>query len=260
MPNKNQHVTLGTKEWADYNVNCAKGCTNDCKYCYAKMIAMRFGRCTNETWKDMKLNTKSIEKNYRKYDGRVMFPSSHDITEDPLILKGCLTVLKNLLEAGNEVLVTTKPFLSVVNRILTDYSEYKDQIQFRFTITSNDSGLLSFWEPNAPDYPERKQSLIKAYNKGYKTSVSIEPFLDRDPTTLVNELLPYVTESLWVGPMNYLRRNNLPLQDEPYYSEMRSIISKENLEQVHENLSDFEKIRFKDSLLNKLGIPTASMS
>ncbi len=29
----------GTKEWADYNVNCINGCYNNCKYCYAKMIA-----------------------------------------------------------------------------------------------------------------------------------------------------------------------------------------------------------------------------
>jgi len=36
----------------------------------------------------------------------VMFPSSHDIT--PTNLAGCLTVLKKLLEVGNEVLIVNR--------------------------------------------------------------------------------------------------------------------------------------------------------
>jgi len=253
MSSKRHHITLGTKEWADYNVNCAKGCTNDCKYCYAKMIAMRFGRCTNETWKDMKLNDKAVQKTYRKYNGRVMFPSSHDIVEDSTILNGCFTVLSKLLEAGNEVLITSKPLLTVVSRIIEQFEMFKDQIQFRFTITSVNPELLAFWEPNAPDYDERKRSLKLAFSNGFKTSVSVEPFLDMNPSSLIHDLLPYVTESIWVGPMNYLRRNNLPETDEPFYSDMRTIISKENLQSIYNEIAKIEKIRFKDSFLNKIG-------
>ena len=117
MPTKTRKITTGTKEWADFNVNCVKGCRNNCRYCYAKMIAKRFKRCTEDTWKDMEINQKAVEKKYRKYDGRVMFPSSHDIIDDPNVLKSCIIVLDKLLHAGNEVLVTTKPDIEVVSPI-----------------------------------------------------------------------------------------------------------------------------------------------
>ena len=92
----------GTREWADYNVNCVSGCSNDCRYCYAKIMAKRFGRATDETWKIMKINNVKVNMNYGKKSGRVMFPSSHDITDDPDIENACLSVLSNLLKNGNE--------------------------------------------------------------------------------------------------------------------------------------------------------------
>jgi DNA repair photolyase len=73
---KKREVTSGTKEWASYNVNCIKGCSNNCRYCYAKMMAKRFGRCTNESWKEMEINFRMLDCNYKKYNGRVMFPST----------------------------------------------------------------------------------------------------------------------------------------------------------------------------------------
>jgi DNA repair photolyase len=247
-------ITSGTKEWADHNVNCIKGCANDCKYCYAKMMGKRFGRCTEETWNKMEINEAAVKKNYRKYDGRVMFPSSHDIVDEPKIIDACFKVLKKLLEADNEVLVTSKPDLHVTEEIINQFSEYHDQIQFRFTITSINNRLLSFWEPNAPRYEERKESLILAFKEGYKTSVSIEPFLDKDPINLIYELDPYVTESIWVGPMNYIPRKNIPEEDEPQYIRIRENIEAQNLKKIYNELKDMEKIRFKDSFLNKLNL------
>ncbi|MBN2335278.1 hypothetical protein JXL21_06925, partial [Candidatus Bathyarchaeota archaeon] len=243
-----RHITSGTKEWADYNVNCVKGCSNDCRYCYAKMMGKRFGRCTEETWKNMKINEAAVKKNYPKFKGRVMFPSSHDIVDEPKIIDACFKVLTKLLQAENEVLVTSKPNLHVTEEIINQFSEYQDHLQFRFTITTNNDRLLSFWEPNAPRYEERKESLILAYKEGYKTSVSIEPFLDKDPINLITELEPYVTESIWVGPMNYIPRKNISEEDEPQYTRIRENIEAENLKKIYDELKDMEKIRFKDSL------------
>src|SRR6056297_231416 len=70
----------GTKEWADSNVNIAYGCSHDCKYCYAKKMAIRFKRETERSWKTMRINTKKVNKGYGKRKGRIMFPSSHDVT------------------------------------------------------------------------------------------------------------------------------------------------------------------------------------
>ena len=142
---ENSKVTSGTKEWADYNVNCIKGCSNDCRYCYAKIMAKRFGRCQEHTWKNMVINKNAVERNYTKYKGRVMFPSTHDIVGDSSLHKACFVVIGKLLEAGNEVLITTKPLLAVTEKIIETFSTYRERLQFRFTITSIDNLLLSFY-------------------------------------------------------------------------------------------------------------------
>ena len=202
----------------------------------------------------MKIRRHDVQKIYRKFDGRVMFPSSHDIVDIPEVKEACFTVLEKLLEANNEVLVTTKPSLSVTKDIVSRFKKFKSQIQFRFTITSKDNEILSFWEPNAPPYEERVESLIMAYKEGFKTSVSVEPYLDNEPQLLVHEVAPYVTESIWVGPMNYIPRNNIPTKDQPMYNDIREKIVVSNLKEIYSDLKDIPKIRFKDSMMIKLGL------
>jgi DNA repair photolyase len=247
-------ITMGTKEWADYNINCFKGCSNDCRYCYAKLMAKRFGRATEKTWKEMSVRKEVLYKNFHRYKGRVMFPSSHDIIDKPEVVEVCLTVLANLLDPGNEVLVTSKPCFNVIKEIISRFSDYKNNMQFRFTITSNDEKLLSFWEPNAPKYKERLECLKLAFRNGFKTSISIEPFLDITPVPLVYELSSMVTESIWIGPMNYIPRKNIDKRDFPYYDRVRKNRCVENLRKIYDELVNFPKIRFKDSMLIKLGL------
>src|SRR5208283_3104772 len=95
----------GTKEWADYNVNCVLGCINNCRYCYAKIMAKRFGRASEDTWKTMTVRKEVVGQHFRKFPGRVMFPSSHDIVDIPEVEHACFEVLAKLLESGNSVLV-----------------------------------------------------------------------------------------------------------------------------------------------------------
>ncbi len=251
-PSKKREITSGTKEWADHNVNCIKGCSNNCKYCYAKIIAKRFGRCTEETWKEMEIREDVLNKSFRKYNGRVMFPSSHDIIDTPEAKEACFIVIKKLLEAGNELLITTKPRLSITQDIVKRFHAFKLQMQFRFTITSMDNQLLSFWEPNASTFEERFTSLKYAYRTGFKTSVSIEPFLDYDPKTLVTILAPFVTESIWLGPMNYIPRNGNSSENGQQYKEIRKRYEIEHLKKIYQDLKDFPRIRFKDSMNNRL--------
>jgi DNA repair photolyase len=247
-------ITTGTKEWADRNVNCIKGCFNNCRYCYAKVMAKRFGRSTGQTWKNMEINQVVLSRKYHKYPGRVMFPSSHDIVESPNELRACIVVIRKLLEVGNSLLITTKPRYSVIRNIVHRFSLFKSQIQFRFTITSIDDVLLSFWEPNAPAFEERLRSLKYAFQRGFKTSVSIEPFLDYDPMDLVRILSPHVTESIWIGCMNYIPRNHISEKDKARYVEIRERYENSHLRDVFNALSVFPKIRFKDSVRSRLGL------
>lgn len=189
-----------------------------------------------------------------RYKGRVMFPSTHDITDNPEIQEACLTVIHKLLQAGNEILITTKPRLAVTEEIVKRFYAFREQLQFRFTITSADQQLLSFWEPDAPEFEERFASLKYAYAQTFKTSVSMEPFLDYTPQTLVHSLSPYVTESIWLGPMNYIPSNSIPESDKHYYENIRYNYLLEHLQELYEDLRDNPIIRFKDSMTNRLGI------
>lgn len=94
-----------------------------------------------------------------------------------------------------------------------------------------------------------------AYENGFKTSVSIEPFLDYNPKTLVTVLLLYVTESIWLGPMNYIPKNSIPYEDKQQYTEIRKKYETNHLKEIFDDLKDFPKIKFKDSMTIRLGIP-----
>jgi len=232
------NITEGTKEWADSNVNIYSGCSNNCRYCYAKKMAIRFGRKTGDNWKEMILNENSFKKGYKKRNGRIMFPTSHDIT--PKTIENCLEVIGRIIRAGNLILITTKPNLMCIKEICYNGWDFKDVIQFRFTITSFYNKKLKHWEPGAPNFEERKQSLIHAFSKGFKTSLSIEPCLDHDPRYLIKRLRDYVTESIWLGPMNYCGNHDFN--------------SKETLQNWVKWFKDDKLVRLKDSVYNKLGI------
>jgi DNA repair photolyase len=205
MKNNQRQSSHGTMEWATITVNCCTGCSHDCRYCYAKGMAIRFKQVTATQWPLERIRPKDVAKIHQKYDGQIMFPSSHDIT--PNNLKACLTVLKNLLGSGNRVLVVSKPHLDCIKAICEMFGSFKEQILFRFSIGACDDQILSYWEPNAPSYDERKQCLIYAHWAGFQTSVSVEPMLgSASIDTLIGELLPYVTQSLWIGKMNHLGR------------------------------------------------------
>jgi DNA repair photolyase len=198
--------TSGTREWATKTVNCCTGCSHDCLYCYAKGIAVRFKRMTAAQWLNETLRQNDVDRGRRKkFPGWVMMPSSHDIT--PNNLTGCLIVLEKLLKVGNKVLIVSKPHRDCIEAICQQFGDYRDQILFRFTIGANDDTVLSFWEPGAPTYSERIASLQYAFANGFQTSVSVEPMLDSaNIDRLIAEVLPYVTETIWIGKMNHLGR------------------------------------------------------
>ena len=64
---RSRGITSGTREWADHNVNCVIGCSNNCRYCYAKMMAKRFGRKTEDSWKEMVIRRDAVERSYKKH-------------------------------------------------------------------------------------------------------------------------------------------------------------------------------------------------
>lgn len=241
----------GTKEWANTNINLFHGCSNDCRYCYAKKMAIRFGRKTKDNWKVMVPNTKAMAHQYRKREGVIMFPSSHDLTDDPGVLETSVIILTQLLQQGNTVLIVTKPRLNIIRVLCDTFLPYQSQLQFRFTISSNNSETLKWWEPGAPSFEERFTALLHAYHLNYKTSVSMEPFLDYNPVPLVTKLLPYVAE-VWLGCMHYIDREGLLPEEIPHYEEVRKNYTYENLMRIFQHLRNEPKVRWKDSIQNAI--------
>jgi DNA repair photolyase len=168
-------------------------------------MAVRFKQLTPDQWPLERIRQKDVDKIYPKYDGQVMFPSSHDLT--PNNLDGCLTALRCLIVVGNKMLVVSKPHLDCIKRFCKMFRPYRRRILLRFSIGACDDRILSYWELSAPSYAERKACLQYAYFSDFKTSVSVEPMLDSaNIDLLVEDLSPFVTHSIWIGTMNHLGR------------------------------------------------------
>ncbi len=245
----------GTHEWAKETRNIQIGCEHNCRYCYARHMAVyRFNRCTAEQWLEPVIDQKKVDKGYRKkVEGGIMFPSTHDITKRNL--SEYLCVLHKLLDAGNNVLIVTKPHLGCIEAICESCAFQKDQIKFRFTIGSSDQRVLSFWEPNAPGIAERLNCLQYAYSEGYKTSVSCEPLLEPwSVMPLIETLQVAVTETIWIGTANKLiQRTKWKLNRN--HPEIRKLLEWQSIRHMREIrflLCDNPKVRWKDSYVEPL--------
>jgi DNA repair photolyase len=257
-------IKMGTREWAKKEVNCIKGCSTYCLYCYAKGIAKHYKRCIEETWKDMEINWRAVNKGYGKIRKKgpqpfdVMFPTSHNITYEEPYFSACVIVLKKILDSGNSVLVTIKPSLKVVERLCNLFSDYKNLLTFRFTIGSISSTLLKVIETNAPSFEERIKALKYATNKGFNTSISIEPLLDPKPFDLIKRLEHYLSPldykkdlgTIWIG---LLKTQYIPVQlrmgdIEKYLSRIKQKAQFENVYTYYEELYHHPRIKWKESI------------
>jgi len=249
---KEKEIT-GTNEWSVATVNCTIGCRNNCSFCYSRRLSILSRRITKYSeWPDMSRTKRNIKKEKIKHNGTVMFPSMHDITPENLEI--CEDVIANLLEAGNRVLIVSKPRVECIRAICNDFENYKHKILFRFTIGCCSSTILKTWEPGAPDFQERFAALMLSHSKGFQTSVSMEPMLD-SPNVVKDARMffPYVTDGVWIGKMNKIedRVRGVP----------RGAIDKihegqtdERILQIYSELRDEDKIRWKESFKKVIGL------
>jgi DNA repair photolyase len=246
----------GTREWAEKTVNIQRGCANGCRYCYARANALRFGQIAEvDEWLSEKINDEQVHRSRGKSQGRIMFPSTHDIT--PANVVDCVIVLRKLARAGNELLIVSKPRLDCVRTLLESLEGFKRQITLRFTIGAMDDTLLAFWEPFAPLYAERRASLELAFKGGWKTSVSVEPMLDAGRVVeLVEDLQDLVSDVLWIGKMNQVRRRFHPKtpDEEVMIGRIEASQTDERIWAIYNALKDNPKVRWKDSIKQVVGL------
>jgi DNA repair photolyase len=251
---------FGTKEWADTTADICKGCPNDCHYCYAKAAAAKWARCEPEHWRKIELYWTKLKRVEKMKPCKVMFPAHHDILSG--ILPQCLEAIERLLLAGHDLLIVSKPQTHCIEEICSAFSGYKDRILFRFTIGSTDDKVLRLWEPNAPDFVERKRSLVHAYAKGFRTSVSAEPMLDEDQDALVRELGSYVNDAIWFGKPNFLIQrlavNHAPVEIRKAGFELISGFTDSYIHSLYERYKDNPGIKWKESIKKIVGLEVAT--
>jgi len=243
----------GFHEWIKKgnSINICTGCPNDCKYCYAKGRAYRFKQVKIGEWSKERIREHDVVKNRKLYDGMIAFPTSHDITITNI--DSYLKVLEKLLISGNEILIVSKPRFECIEKICNKAAAYKDKIIFRFSIGAIDDEILSFWDTNAPIYAERKQSLMYAFENGFRTSVSMEPLLDpSNVVTMVEELAEYVSDYIWIGKMNYtgiLRKRAHDNNDLHFIEQIKIIEDGQTNEKIWAINDEFQK---RPELLKKI--------
>lgn len=244
---------FGTKEWASHSANATIGCMHNCKYCYSRDAYESYDK-TGIPWTTERTNEKEVNKVRTKKEGTTMFPTKHDITINNY--DDCLTVLRNLLKVGNDVLIVSKPSDIVIDRLTNDLKKYKEQILFRFTIGSKDNKILEFWEPGAPMFEDRLLALETAYKKGFETSVSMEPLLDntvKEAKELIETIEPFITNSIWIGKMNKPKKR-IKLKIDKYIEDYLEKQSDENIIKIYDEFKDNPKIKWKESIKKIVGI------
>jgi DNA repair photolyase len=213
---------------------------------------------SHEDWINKAVRPHDVRKGFKKYDGVVMFPTTHDICPD--VLDECMEVLGKLLGHGNDVLIVSKPHLSCITKMCSEFKEFKDQILFRFTIGAYSDSVLSYWEPGAPDFRERFECLKHAFTRGYKTSISCEPMLEStEVVKLFEKLKEYITDSFWIGKMNSID-SRVAIETEEDHKQVDKIKEGQRDEMIHviyNELKNEPLVKWKESIKEVVGIETA---
>ncbi len=253
--------TIGAYEpgWGEALRNIQQGCERDCSFCYGAEGADRRKQRKREDWDFPVINWNKVHRKYRKVHKQIMFPTTHDITENNF--EACLIFLQRNLEVGNHVLIVSKMSYKIFNKLTKELWKYRRQLEVRITITARDQLLKSIFEKNSPWTEDQLLILESVLKLNLTISVSIEPFLEEDPIRLIQELMVRGITSIWIGPMNHrgrLRKISQTIADNFDYLEQ--IYSPQNLQTIYSNCFKLMKenpgvhIHFKDAFLKKMHI------
>lgn len=229
----------GVGEWAENSFNFQNGCRNGCKYCYARKIKRQYEPHIDFDNPVLHLTKSAAGMLQDKVNGRIMFPTMHDIDEDNA--RAAKSYLIRLLELGNNVLWVTKGGTAVewiIEEIQSELNRDElNRLEVRITMGSMNIDTLARWEPNAPCFSDRETLLFMLDTLGMKSSISCEPMLD-DTVYNLTKYLPHLTGGIWYGFMN--NHPEKPVLNDPLTK----------LLQLKEQYGD--AIHFKDSVVKAL--------
>lgn len=249
-PISKEQSDKGVGEWAGYRCNIGTGCAHGCLYCYAENFATRFHRVDgSEGWRE-EVARDVTTAGCKKYLEPIMFATTHDVTATYLHPYRCH--LYNILSAGNRVVIVSKPHEESIRAICAEFSSFRDNVTFRFSIGSLDNEAMRIWEPGAPELTERLKCLRIAFEHGFKTSISVEPILGnrQDAERLYHVVEPFVTEDIWFGKMRNAGQHKRNSDPEVVRRAADLIAAQSDIEimRLVETMNGWPKVRWKDSV------------
>jgi DNA repair photolyase len=241
----------GTRELSETSINSLIGCSNNCIFCYAAHNAVEKEFVSSRAAWAFEKARRSQPDLSTKYSGRVMYPTSHDIT--PKYLPMHINVVRSLLEAGNELLICSKARLGCIKEIAKVCAIHKAKVVFMITVTTLDETQSIFWEPNAPLPAERILTLEYLHREGFKTSVLVEPLLQGPGSAIdiYNRVIEHVSDEIWFGTMNHVdtRVDASNPENAKAVALIKRYHSKENMRFLYDTMVDMPKVRFKRSIV-----------
>jgi len=191
----------------DYCMNPYTGCQVGCRYCYARLFIPRYSG-HSEPWGefvDVKVNAPEIlKKQLLRAKRGVVWVASVCDPYQPLEAKYKLTrrCLEELAAAQFPVHVQSKSVLAF--RDLDVFLKFRE-IEFTFTIATDDEKIARLFEPYSSSVKERIETLGKIHSAGIKTQAFVGPLLPGNPERFVALLEGKVDEVL-IDRMNYMDR------------------------------------------------------
>jgi DNA repair photolyase len=246
---------LGFDEFSDGKISKLPlqiGCSNDCLYCHQKY--RHCIRQKKENWNIITLNEKNFNINWEnKITGLLQLNNTSDfIYKNRGNLLNYIRVIKKALSAFDEVQITTKADYRFISCLFSELLGHPDihKLHIYFTITSEDDAVLEIFEPNAPNYQSRIESLELAFKMGVQTSLLIEPCLT-NPISIINTCESFVSKNIWIGKMNYMtqiRNSILVPEDKKHYFDELKIFYKDNWDTIRSKVNSLNnpKIHWKN--------------
>ncbi len=219
-------------EYGDYTINHVSGCAHGCLFpCYAFNMAKRFGNVKSYAeWIEPKIVGNALElleAEIPKYKNdiksvQLSFMTDPFMEDYPEVGDLTIKIIQRLNKEDIKVVVLTK---SILPEELLNTSRINE---FGITLVSLDEEFRRRFEPFAPAYDKRIESLKRLHEKGFPTWVSIEPY--PTPNIFSQNLLSILerisfVDSLVFGRLHYNKEVSQFKDYKSFYNECAAIVT-----------------------------------
>jgi len=184
-----------------YALNIYTECNHACDYCYACMMAKRFGKPWTGNVRPREGIVEAVENQLIKLRGageHIHLCFSCDPYPSGVDTLATRQIIKAIKDSGNHVQILTKGG----QRATRDFDLLDENDWFGITVAGYEDSSAKH-EPNAASVLSRIKTLRKAKNMGIRTWVSFEPILDQGAVSdfIIGHHGSF--DLLRIGKMNY---------------------------------------------------------